>query len=181
MDLRSEGRAKSKLTRSPPKQKFGWREYFHRNGSGDRAEHCQLRQYSNNGTTKESNERKGENGKRKKWKTKKEKANKEKQESGGTGGNRKKKGRKKENKKQQETSGNNRKEKRKREETRRNERKREETSFAQAISVQTARCLSALPKVISLCCPFAPSEAGSGSARGGVSVTICPRHYGSGF
>ena len=30
-------------------------------------------------------------------------------------------------------------------------RKREETSFAQAISVQTARCLSALPKVISLC------------------------------
>ena len=55
---------KSKLTRSPPKQRFGWKVCFHRNGSGNRAEHCQLRQYSNDGTTEESNERKGENGKR---------------------------------------------------------------------------------------------------------------------
>ena len=29
---------KSKLTRSPLKQRFGWRVGFHRNGSGDRAE-----------------------------------------------------------------------------------------------------------------------------------------------
>ena len=112
---------KSKLTRSPPKQKFGWRVCFHRNGSGDRAEHCRLRQYSNNGTTNESNERKRENGKRKKWNTKKRRK-------------RKKKERKMENRKHQETTG-----------------KREETSFAQAISVQTARWLSALPKVIALC------------------------------
>ena len=88
---------------------------------------------------------------------------------------RKKKERKKENRKQQEASGNNRKEIG-------NERKREERSFAQATSVQTARCMSALPNVISLCVALLqPSGAGSWSARGGVSRTICPRHYGSGF
>ena len=145
MDLQSE---ESKLTRIPPKQKFGWRVCFHRNGSGgDRAEHCQLREYSNNGTTKESKERKWENGNRKKGKQKKGESkqgetrkwrNRREKEKGGE----KRKTRK--SRKQQERE-------RKREETRGNERKREETSFARAISVQTARCWSALPKVLSLC------------------------------
>ena len=67
---------KSKLTRSPPKQRSGWRVCFHRNGSGDRAEHCRMRQCSNDGTTKESNERKGENGKRMNRKSKKKKNSK---------------------------------------------------------------------------------------------------------
>ena len=75
---------KSKLPRSPRKQRIGWRVCFHRNGSGDRAEHCQLRQYSNDGTTKGSNERKGENGeKEKKMENKrKEKAEKEGKKDG---------------------------------------------------------------------------------------------------
>ena len=90
-------------------------------------------------------------GKGKIEKQKKEEANKEKQENRGTGGKRKKKERKRGT---QETTGSIRKQQvrvRKREETRGNEIKREETSFAQAISVQTARCWSALPKMISLC------------------------------
>ena len=134
-------KGKSKLTRSPPKQRFGWRVCFHRNGSGrDRAEHCRLRQYSNNGTTKVSNERKGEIGKgkmenkkrrkqtrrNKKWRNRREKEKEGKKEG------------------KQETTGNIRKQQER-------ERKREETSFARAISVLPARCLSALPKVISLC------------------------------
>ena len=142
MDLRSEGRAKSKLTRSPLKQRSGWRVCFHRNGSGDRAEHCQLRQYSNDGTTKESNERKGENGKRKKWKTKKKRRKQTRRNKKWRNRREKETGGKKEGK--QETTGNIKKQQER-------ERKREETSFAQAISVQTARHLSALPKVISLC------------------------------
>ena len=128
---------KSKLTRRPPKQKFGWRVCFHRNGSGDRAEHRPLRQYSNDGTNKESNERKGEN---EKWKTKKMRKQTRRNKKWRDRREKEKEG-KKEGK--QETTGNIRKRQER-------ERKREETSFAQAISVQTARCLSALPKVISL-------------------------------
>ena len=48
-------------------------EVFHRNGSGDRAEHCRVRQYSNNGTTKESNERKGKEEKHEQGEMEKEK------------------------------------------------------------------------------------------------------------
>ena len=70
---------------------------------------------------------KGKMGKGKNGKQKKEKAEKEGKKEG-----------------KQETTGSIRKQQER-------ERKREETNFAQAISVQTARCLSALPKVISLC------------------------------
>ena len=119
---------------------FGWRVCFHRNGSGDRAEHCRVRQYSNDGTTKESNERKGENGNRKNGNKKKEKANKEKQEMEEHEGKGKRR-------KERRKTGNNRNIRKQQE----RERKREETSFVQAIFVQTASCLIALPKVISLC------------------------------
>ena len=109
---------------------------------------------------------------------KKEEANKEKQKNGGTGGKRKKKERKKENRKQQETSGNNRKEIE-------NERKREETRGNEFCSSHFCSNGTLLERVAEsdfvVCCPFAPSEAGSWSVRGGVSRTTCPRHYGSGF
>ena len=65
---------------------------------------------------------------------------------------------KRRNKKMEEQEGRGKKKKRGKQETtgsiRKQQvrvRKREETNFARAISVQTARCLSALPKVISLC------------------------------